>query len=158
MELNEGIGPDTDCAGTETHSHDLARTRVGAGPTLPGLHAERSRRVALMARSMRPTRDELVDRLAQVSHATYLLQAIRDQDKRLVDITPPPKETFEETSERMRDIETAEAWLQAVLDGRTLNEFSGRPGHLPTDHDRERAENSVQELIRLGLLDEEAVE
>lgn len=105
-----------------------------------------------MAGRRRLSRDELVERLAQVSHATYLLQAVVDQNRRLSAIRPPSKEAFEETSERASDIETAKAWLHCVLEGGSLEEFSDAPGHLPTDHDRERAENAVKELERLGVL------
>jgi hypothetical protein len=55
------------------------------------------------------TRDELVRRLAEVSHATYLRQKARNE--------PPANPT----------------------------------GPEPTAHDRERAEDTVQELERLGI-------
>jgi hypothetical protein len=98
------------------------------------------------------TPEELEERMAQVSHATYLVQAVRDQNKRLSEITPPPEQEFEATEERMRDLAVAEEWLEAVLAGGSLQELSDQPGHLPTPHDRERAENAVKELTRLGLL------
>jgi hypothetical protein len=98
------------------------------------------------------TSGELEERMAQVSHATYLVQAVRDQNKRLSEITPPPEQDFDVTEERMRDLAVAEEWLEAVLAGGSLQELSDQPGHLPTPHDRERAENAVKELTRLGLL------
>jgi hypothetical protein len=57
------------------------------------------------------TRDELVSRLAEVSHATWMRQKSRDQH---VPYGELPVE--------------------------------------PTDHDRERAEDTVAELERLGVL------
>jgi hypothetical protein len=98
------------------------------------------------------TSDELEERMAQVSHATYLVQAVRDQNKRLPEITTPPELDFEETEERLRDLAVTEEWLVAVLAGGSLEDHSDQPGHLPTPHDRERAKNAVKELTRLGLL------
>jgi hypothetical protein len=56
------------------------------------------------------TREELVERLAEVSHETYLRQKARND--------PPANPT----------------------------------GHEVTEHDRERAEDTVRELENLGLL------
>jgi len=101
----------------------------------------------------RISREELVERVAQISHATYLLQAVRDQDKRLDEIEVPTVPDFPETPEREKDLARAQAMLEAVRDeGRSLEGASDRPALLPTDHDRERAENTVRELERLGLV------
>ena len=99
------------------------------------------------------SREAVVEYMAQVSHATYLLQAVRDQNKCLAAIEPPPSQTFVETPQRLEDLATTRQWLQAVVgEGRRLQEFSDKPGHLPTCHDRERAKNAVTALERLGLL------
>jgi hypothetical protein len=103
--------------------------------------------------SMDLSADELIERVAQVSHATYLLQAVRDQGtKRLQDITVPVIPEIPDTPERREDLALAQEWLDAVLSGKSLEEFSDKPGHHPTDHDRERARNTVAELRRLDLV------
>lgn len=98
------------------------------------------------------TREQLVERVAEISHATYLLQAVRDQNKRLDEIDPPVIPKFEDTPDRRANLDRAERMLEAVrAEGASLAEFSDRPGHVPTPHDRERADNTVTELERLGL-------
>jgi hypothetical protein len=94
------------------------------------------------------TRQLLVARLADVSHATWLVQSIRDNGRTFDDPfdraaragSPPPE-----------DLARAEAILEGVLDGRSLEELSANPKHHAHDHDRERALNTVTELERLGL-------
>jgi hypothetical protein len=97
--------------------------------------------------------DELVERLAQVSHASYLWQSVNDYDRRLADIRPPDEREIEDSPTRRRDLETVGRWLQAVLGGASLESFSNEPGHHPTDHDRERAHHAMKELERLGLFE-----
>jgi hypothetical protein len=102
-----------------------------------------------MADSISP--DELIDRLADVSHATWVLQAVRDNLR--------PYETPAETDylhtkgspEHAGDVEAAEALLERVMGGEGLAQLTDNEAHLPTNHDRERARLTVRELERLGI-------
>jgi hypothetical protein len=95
--------------------------------------------------------NELVERVAEISHATWMLQAVRDQGRALADLTPP---LIPEQLDLTRpDVQEAERILAAVRDdGVSLSDLSANPGHHVTGHDRERARNTVEGLKRLGLL------
>ena len=97
------------------------------------------------------SRDELVARLAEVSHATWILQGVRDYRRSFKD--PTGKVVHAETaSEYADDLAAAEKLLAAVMAGGTLATLSDNKHHVPTDHDRERAALTVRELERLGLV------
>jgi len=63
------------------------------------------------------TRDELIQRLAEVSHETYIRQRVRDRNQTREAVIADPNVGID-----------------------------------PTPHDRERAEDAVRELERLGVL------
>ena len=93
-------------------------------------------------------RDEVVTRLAEVSHATWMLQSVRDVGRTLDglfvgDPIPPVARD---------DVVEAERRLAAVRDdGVSLSELSSSPAHQVMPHDVERAEQAVRALEALGL-------
>ena len=98
------------------------------------------------------TRERLVERIAEVSHATWLLQGVRDQGRRLANPTAAGSPEYGGTEEWLADCAEAERMLKAVRDdGASLNDLSPNPKHHVKPHDRERAEDTVSELERLGV-------
>lgn len=96
------------------------------------------------------SRAELVERLAEVSHATWVVQGVRD-GRTLENPYGPADAARVDSDEGRADLAAAEHILAAVLGGRKLEDVSTNHRHWPSDHDRERAEFTVQEMERLGL-------
>jgi hypothetical protein len=97
------------------------------------------------------SREGLVERLADVSHATWLLQSVRDYAKRLDDPTQPGPAHHRGTAEWKADCERAATLLKDVVEGGRLEELSKDTAHHATPHDHERAERTVEALETLGL-------
>lgn len=93
-------------------------------------------------------REDVVARLAEVSHATWMLQSVRDVGRTLDglfvgDPVPPVAPA---------DVVEAERRLAAVRDGgASLRDLSDSPAHHVMPHDVERAEQAVRALEALGL-------
>jgi hypothetical protein len=98
--------------------------------------------------------DDLVDRLAEVSHATWMLQSVRDYGKSLSDLQIPRAPDFDRTEQWRADVEEAERILAAVRDrGESLEALSPlQRSHHVTCHDRERAAAILAALERLGIV------
>jgi hypothetical protein len=97
------------------------------------------------------SREELVERIAEISHATWLLQAVRDNSRSLETPTYEPPD-YRETDDWRADCARAEEIVRAVRDeGASLSDLSRNKAHQVMPHDYERAENTVLELERLGV-------
>jgi hypothetical protein len=96
-----------------------------------------------------PAREEVKQRLAEVSHATWMLQGIRDSERTFEELfvaePKPPKDQAQ--------VDEAERRLAAVRDdGRSLDEFSEAEAQRVMRHDLERAEESVKALETMGFV------
>jgi hypothetical protein len=96
------------------------------------------------------TRDQLVERIAQVSHATWLVQGVEGGRELAYPFVAGPFE-YKDTAEWASDLSRAREMLSAVLQGARLEELSDNPAHHVVKHDRERGENTVIELERLQI-------
>ena len=94
------------------------------------------------------TRGALRKRLAEVSHATWIVQGVRDAERTLDGMTvPQPKRP-----KAPNDVATATQWLEAVIrDGRSLADFSDNEAHRVAAHDLERADQIIRLLEVLGI-------
>jgi hypothetical protein len=98
-----------------------------------------------------PTRDEVIERLAEVSHATWMLQGIRDYGRAFSDNLASGDPQRIGTPELQADVADATRRLNAVRDeGRSLDEFSQDEAQRVMPHDLERAEESVRALEAMG--------
>ena len=84
------------------------------------------------------SREGVVERLADVSHAAWLLQSVRDYGKRLDDPTKPGPAHYRGTAEWKADCERAAKLLKDVVAGRRLEDLSKDPAHHASPHDYER--------------------
>jgi hypothetical protein len=92
------------------------------------------------------TRDDVITRLAEVSHATWMLQGIRDAGRTFEGLTIADPVAALDPSE----VGEAERRLAAVRDdGRSLTEFSDHAAHQVMRHDVERAQEAVRALEAL---------
>ena len=96
------------------------------------------------------SRHELLARLADVSHATWVLQGVRDYGRSFSDPSGPPVHANED--EGREDILAAEELLAGVLKGGSLRDLSTNQRHWASAHDEERAEMTLRELERLRVL------
>lgn len=105
-----------------------------------------------MEGSSRVTEEQLLEELADVSHATWLLQGIRDYGRTLADPREAPR-GYKGTQEWAADVEKAQRMLKAVRDeGDSLKNLSPRnEEHWATEHDEERAKDIVAALKRLHI-------
>jgi hypothetical protein len=71
------------------------------------------------------TRDELIERIAQVSHATWLVQGV-DGGRTLADPYSSGPPGYKGTEEWQADLAEAERMLKAVLDGGRLEDLSSK--------------------------------
>lgn len=99
-----------------------------------------------------PTRDEVKERLAEVSHATWMLQGIHDYGRTFADNLESSDANRKGTPEWEADVAEATRRLELVRDeGRSLDEFSEEETQRVMPHDRERAEESVSALEAMGI-------
>jgi hypothetical protein len=99
------------------------------------------------------TRDEVKQRLAEVSHATWMLQGILDNGRTFADNFASSDQDRKGTSEWEADVVEATRRLEAVRDeGRSLDEFSEAEAQRVMPHDRERAEESIKALEAMGVV------
>lgn len=91
--------------------------------------------------------DDLVERLAQVSHATWIFQGVRDYGKTLAECAGRERDPGQPNSEE--ELAEAKRMLDTVLAGGVLPE-----AYPVVEHDRERADFSLQELERAKVLRE----
>jgi hypothetical protein len=97
------------------------------------------------------TDDEIIQRLADVSHATWLLQSVRDSAKRFDDPGRPGPAHYKGTEAWKVDCKRAGDLLRDVIAGKRLVDLADDPDHHATPHDRERAENSLDALKKLNF-------
>lgn len=98
-------------------------------------------------------RKEVAKRLAEVSHATWMLQGIRDYGRTFSDNFASGDPQRIGGPEWRADLAEATRRLEAVRDeGRTLEEFSEEEAQRVMTHDLERAEEATRSLEAMGIV------